>query len=88
MTKGQCKPLKPNYRLKAWRAIERLSQKDVAKALGLSQKAYSFKENGKCEFRETEINKLLVMSGLTYEELFMSGRLKGAFLDGKQVSTI
>lgn len=60
--------------LKAWRARYGLTQKALAEELGISPKAYNFKENGLVSFLENEINYLVKRTGLTYEELLINGR--------------
>jgi len=66
--------LAPCVALKAWRARYGLTQKDLAEELGISPKAYNFKENGLVSFLEHEINYLVERTGLTYEELLINGR--------------
>ncbi|MDI6617865.1 MAG: helix-turn-helix transcriptional regulator [Clostridiales bacterium] len=45
----------PNYKLKALRVEHRLTQTDMGNLLNISKVAYSFKENGKRDFTESEI---------------------------------
>jgi len=66
--------LAPCVALKAWRARYGLTQKALAEELGISPKAYNFKENGLVSFLENEINYLVKRTGLTYEELLINGR--------------
>ena len=46
------KKLAPCVALKAWRARYGLTQKALAEELGISPKAYNFKENGLVSFLE------------------------------------
>jgi|GEM_PF-3127554 len=48
-----------------------LKQKDLAKLLGISAAAVNEKIRGKSEFKESEINKLIKITGMTYEEIFL-----------------
>lgn len=65
------KKAEPNRKLKAWRALTGITQIEMAEKLGLSSKAYNYKENGRWAFKELEINMLLDLTGLTYEQLFL-----------------
>ena len=60
----------PLRRLKGLRAERLLTQADIAKSLGISKATYNRKENGVCQFGILEINKLLYLFQVPYEELF------------------
>lgn len=51
--------------------------------MGISPKAYNFKENGLVSFLENEINYLVERTGLTYEELLINGRKREGLTDEK-----
>src|SRR5690606_41957005 len=61
------KKLAPCVALKAWRARYGLTQKALAEELGISPKAYNFKENGLVSFLENEINYLVERTGRSEE---------------------
>lgn len=47
------------------------TQNLIAKDLGISGTTYSLKENGSREFTEKEINKLLRLLDVKYEDIFL-----------------
>ena len=57
-------------RLKMYRVGNNLNQGDVAKALGIARGTYCLKEQGKIDFTQTEINKILKLLNMKYEEIF------------------
>lgn len=59
-----------NIRLIVKRFERGLSQRGLAKEIGMNDRTYMYKEKGKNEFTETEISKLLAFFKCTYEELF------------------
>ena len=58
-------------RLKMYRVGNNLTQEDMAKQLGIRRATYSVKEQGKIDFTQTEINKILKLLNMKYEELFL-----------------
>lgn len=56
--------------LKTLRKYSFLSQQDIADILGLSRASYVSKENGKNDFTQTEIQKLMELFNLPYESIF------------------
>ena len=58
-------------KLRGKRVEKNLTQKDMAKLLGISQNAYNLKELGKREFVTSEINLLLNILGCKYEDIFL-----------------
>lgn len=58
------------HKLKVLRAQHNLRQIDVAKKLGVSISTYSQKEQGIREFTVSEINKILELFNVSYEEIF------------------
>jgi transcriptional regulator with XRE-family HTH domain len=59
--------------IKAILAKHGLRQKDLADILGISAAALNEKIRGKSEFKESEISKLIQVTGMSYEEIFLSG---------------
>ena len=57
-------------RLKMYRVGNNLNQGDVAKAVGIARATYCLKEQGKIDFTQTEINKILRLLNRKYEEIF------------------
>ena len=55
--------------IKKFRKEKGLSQEDIAKALGVSQASYSYKEAGIRKFNLDEIKILKKLLNVTYEEL-------------------
>lgn len=53
-----------------YRVGNNLNQGDVAKALGIARGTYCLKEQGKIDFTQTEINKILKLLNMKYEEIF------------------
>ena len=51
------------------RSENRLTQDNVAKRLGISKSSYSRKESGKTEFTVNELNKLLELFNIKFEDL-------------------
>lgn len=47
------------------------TQEIMAQKLGISNTTYSLKENGSREFTEKEINKLLHLLEVKYEDIFL-----------------
>jgi transcriptional regulator with XRE-family HTH domain len=58
--------------IKAVLARRGLRQKDLAELLGISPATTNEKIRGKSEFKESEINKLIEITGMNYEEIFLS----------------
>ncbi len=61
-------------RIKELREDRNIHQKEVAVALGISQPAYSDKENGHSAFTAVELDKLAEFHGKTMDELLHSDR--------------
>lgn len=57
-------------RLKAYRTLKKLHQKDMAKHLGITLQSYNMKENGKCEFTSTEVGRMAEKFGIDPGELY------------------
>ena len=60
----------PILRLKGLRAERLLTQEKLAEILGISKATYNRKENGIGQFENKEIQKLLLLFEVKYEELF------------------
>ena len=65
------KQMKNNNKLAAYRKLHNLKQEDVAKMLNMSKVSYSYKENGKQEFRLSEAKTLADYFGVTIDSLFL-----------------
>ena len=61
--------MKNNNKLAAYRKLHNLKQEDVAKMLNMSKVSYSYKENGKQEFRLSEAKTLADYFGVTTDYL-------------------
>lgn len=72
------------------RIKQRLSQKFIAKELGLNQSQYSRRENGSIDFSVSEILKLKKIFNVSYEELFDTNYLSGevAILNDSKMSLV
>jgi transcriptional regulator with XRE-family HTH domain len=72
------------------RIKQRLSQKFIAKELGLNQSQYSRRENGSIDFSVTEILKLKKIFNVSYEELFDTNYLSRevAILNDSKMSLV
>ena len=60
----------PNARLRGLRAEKKLSQGDMAEILGISESAYLAKENGKRDFKSSEMIAVKRYFKLNAEEIF------------------
>jgi len=59
-------------RLKGIRIENSLTQEDMAEILDTTPRTYLNKENGKSDFKESEINKILsLFPNKTYEDIFL-----------------
>lgn len=59
------------YKLRGRRVEKGYTQQRIAKELHLSTNAYNLKENGKVEFRMSEITAILKLLDCTYEDIFL-----------------
>lgn len=57
-------------RLKMYRVGNGLTQNDIAKALGMARATYCSKEQGKKDFTQPEVSKILKLLNMKYEEIF------------------
>lgn len=55
--------------LKVKRILSKVSQKELAEKLNMTPNGYRNKENGKQEFKQTEIKKIKDLFNLTLEEV-------------------
>lgn len=55
--------------LKRTRKYKGMDQKDIANKIGISHKAYNFKENGKSQFNREEILQLIICLELGFTEV-------------------
>lgn len=60
--------------LRILRNKSNLSQKELAKLLGISQQAYSLIENGTCDPSMTTAKKIAVFFDTTIDELFFKDK--------------
>lgn len=56
-------------KLKGKRVERNKTQSDVAKALNLDLRTYNYKENGKTEFKTSEVKELAIFLELTPDEV-------------------
>lgn len=61
-----------NYELRAWMGANRVSGRKLAELMGRSYETIRVKLAGKTEWTLPEIEKLLEVTGLTFEELFFT----------------
>lgn len=59
-------------KLRGKRVEKGYTQPELAKLIGISTNAYCMKERGIREFRVREINMLLKLLDVTYEEIFLN----------------
>lgn len=71
--------IKSLKKLKAYRQLKGMKQKDLAQYLGVSLNTYNFKENGKQDFTLTEAKKISNYFGLSIEEIFFSDNVNKMF---------
>ena len=62
--------MKTNIRLKLARIERELTQQQLADAIGMTQKGYSLRENGKIAFREEEIAKICEVLEMEVTDIF------------------
>lgn len=55
--------------LKSKRVFKGILQKNAAQKLGLTEKTYNHKENGKIQFKANEILIISIILGLTMEDI-------------------
>lgn len=60
-----------NYQLVVARKRRGYSQEDMAKLLGIDRTTYNYKENGINQFKIDEINKILLLLKVNYEDIFV-----------------
>ena len=58
-------------KLKGLRAEYNIKQKELAKKIGITATAYSLKETGEQQFKESEINIILDLFNEKYENVFL-----------------
>ena len=64
---------KRNKVLKSLRVQHDINQKEMAKLLGIAISSYNQKENGKYDFTQNEIEKIIQIFNKPYEEIFLPG---------------
>jgi DNA-binding XRE family transcriptional regulator len=55
--------------IRAWREYLKLSQKDVAERMGITQSAYSQMENSADSLRKDTLDKIALALGVSYDQL-------------------
>lgn len=71
------KKVYPHTRLKALRVEYGFTQDDMARKLSISVGAYSMKEKGITSFTQSEIQIILDLFNLSYEEIFLQQKPTG-----------
>ena len=61
-----------NYELRAWMGANKVSGRELAKRMGRSYETIRMKLSGKTEWTLPEVEKLMEVTGLTFEELFFT----------------
>ena len=69
--------------LRKWLNNEKLTRNELLRRLGLECHNKNYKRlltilSGRCDFRKREIDKLIALTGLTYEQLFAEDEKGGA----------
>ncbi len=59
-----------NYKLRAWMGAEKVSGKELADRIGMPYDTFRVKMLGKTQWKLSEVEDLLKVTGLTFEELF------------------
>ena len=59
-----------NYKLRAWMGANRISGAELARRTGISYNTLKLKLSGKTKWTLSDVEKLLAVTGLTFEELF------------------
>ncbi|WP_427340179.1 helix-turn-helix transcriptional regulator [Caloranaerobacter sp. DY30410] len=67
---------KAQLKLKSLRVNYNITQDDMAQLLNISVQTYNKKENGKSEFTQSEINKILSLFDVKYEEIFFNENVR------------
>ena len=62
--------MKYSSKLRGVRNTLGINQKTMSKKLGITIARYSLKETGKFDFKKSEIDKIMEITGKKYEELF------------------
>ena len=60
-----------NYDLRAWMGANKISGRKLAELMGRSYETIRMKLSGKTEWTLPEVKKLLEVTGLTFEALFL-----------------
>jgi putative transcriptional regulator len=58
-------------RIKGKRNEKGITQDEMALKLGITQKTYNLKENGKAEFTLAELSAILVILGCNFDDIFL-----------------
>ena len=61
-----------NYELRAWMGANKISGRKLADLMGRSYETIRIKLQGKTEWTLSEIEKLMEVTGLSFEELFFT----------------
>lgn len=61
-----------NYELRAWMGANKVSGRELARLMGRSYETIRVKLRGQTEWTLPEIEQLLEVTGLTFEELFFT----------------
>lgn len=67
--------IKKHKKLKGLMAENNKGQEDMAKYLDITLKSFNQKVNGTYDFKETEINKILRLFNVKYEDIFLPYKL-------------
>lgn len=59
-----------NYKLRAWMGAEKVSGRELADRIGMPYDTFRVKMLGKTQWKLSEVEDLLKVTGLTFEELF------------------
>lgn len=59
-----------NQKLKSHRVLKKMTQENMAKIIGITNKSYCEKETGKREFTRTELKKIITALELTPQDTY------------------
>ena len=59
-------------KIRGKRTEKRITQEEMATKLGITQKTYNLKENGKTEFTIEEVATLLNILGCSFNDIFLA----------------
>jgi len=59
-----------NYKLRAWMGANRVSGRKLAEMIGMPYETFKYKMQGRSEWKLSEIDALIEVTGYSFNELF------------------